>query len=172
MEPEKNERRRNGVGLVAQQRRLTGDALRALLGAAVGERPRSDNGKPLGVIPFTDGAEIRVRWVTDQGGPPFLSLWLWVPDEHGELWPKKRRGLRIRWREAEPLAHAILRALEEVDAYRRAENGRRRALRERAAGHDLAPDGRTAPDGPAAVWHPESGCGGGNGAAVAPPSRP
>ena len=105
-------------GARGEPRRMTAYELRRRLARQDEPRPRADNGKHLGTIAFSNGAELRARWIEDAGGPPFLSLWVWHPDENGEMWPEARRGLRLRWEEVEPLARSVARALDLADAYR------------------------------------------------------
>lgn len=80
---------------------------------------RRDHGVGLGEVVFRDGKILRVRWVTDAEGRPFLSLWLWGRDreEPALLWPLPRSGLRLRPHEVEPLAMAIAKAVELARAH-------------------------------------------------------
>ena len=59
--------------------------------------------------------ELRFRWVTDGGGDPYLSIWLWYRGRFDGRWrPDVKRGFRIFPKEVElfqvPLSRGARRA--------------------------------------------------------------
>ena len=84
-----------------------------------GGEPPADTGEPLGAIRFHNGDELRFRWVTDGGGDPYLSVWLWhLWREDGRWRPDGRRGLRVHPREVVLWQRALGRAQRRATRWR------------------------------------------------------